>query len=37
VRALLQTAPNPNIGTLQVATATYAETGTNTYTLCRSF
>ncbi len=37
VRALIQSAPNPNIGTGQVATATYAETGTNVYTLCRSF
>ena len=37
VRALIQTAPNPNIGNGQVATATYAETGTNTYTLCRAF
>jgi prepilin-type N-terminal cleavage/methylation domain-containing protein len=37
VRALLQTAPNPNIGTGQVATAAYAETGTNIYTLCRAF
>ena len=36
VRALLQAAPNPNIGAGQVATAAYAETGTNTYTLCRS-
>jgi prepilin-type N-terminal cleavage/methylation domain-containing protein len=36
VRALLQVAPNPAIGAAQVATPTYAETGTNTYTLCRS-
>lgn len=36
VRALLQTAPNPTIGAAQVATPAYAETGTNTYTLCRS-
>lgn len=35
VRALLQNAPNPNIGAAQVATAAYAETGTNTYVLCR--
>jgi prepilin-type N-terminal cleavage/methylation domain-containing protein len=37
VRALIQSAPNPNIGTGQVATAAYAETGTNIYTLCRAF
>jgi len=36
VRALLQTSPNPNIGVGQVATATYSETGTNVYTICRS-
>jgi len=36
VRALLQTAPNPAIGAAQVATAAYAETSTNIYTLCRS-
>jgi prepilin-type N-terminal cleavage/methylation domain-containing protein len=36
VRALLQTAPNPNIGAALVSTAAYAETGTNIYTLCRS-
>ena len=36
VRALLQAAPNPAIGAAQVSTPTYAETGTNTYTLCRS-
>jgi prepilin-type N-terminal cleavage/methylation domain-containing protein len=36
VRALVQQAPNPNIGAAQVATATYAETGTNIYTLCRA-
>jgi prepilin-type N-terminal cleavage/methylation domain-containing protein len=36
VRALLQAAPNPAIGVGQVATAAYAETGTNIYTLCRS-
>ena len=34
VRGLLQTAPNPN--TTNPATAAYAETGTNTYLLCRS-
>jgi prepilin-type N-terminal cleavage/methylation domain-containing protein len=36
VRALLQAAPNPAIGAGQVATANYAETGTNTYVLCRA-
>src|SRR5690606_1082680 len=36
VRALLQSAPNPAIGANQVATAAYEETGTYTYTLCRS-
>jgi prepilin-type N-terminal cleavage/methylation domain-containing protein len=36
VRALVQAAPNPTIGVGQVATAAYAETGTNIYTLCRS-
>ena len=36
VRALLQTAPNPNIGAGQVSTAAYAETGTNIYTVCRA-
>ncbi|MGH8747114.1 MAG: prepilin-type N-terminal cleavage/methylation domain-containing protein [Burkholderiales bacterium] len=35
VRGQLQTAPNPNINTAADTTA-YAETGTNTYTLCRS-
>jgi len=34
VRAQLQAAPNPPIG--KQADATYAESGTNTYTLCRS-
>ena len=34
VRGLLQTAPNPS--TANPATATYAETGTNTYLMCRS-
>lgn len=34
VRGLLQAAPNP--GTANPATATYAETGTNTYLLCRA-
>ena len=37
VRALIQSSPNPNITTGTVATATYAETGTNIYTLCRAF
>jgi hypothetical protein len=36
VRALLQTAPNPGVGAAQVATAAYAETGTNVYVVCRS-
>jgi prepilin-type N-terminal cleavage/methylation domain-containing protein len=36
VRALVQAAPNPAIGVGQVATAAYAETGTNIYTLCRA-
>jgi prepilin-type N-terminal cleavage/methylation domain-containing protein len=35
VRALLQAAPNPNIGNNQVATPAYAETGANVYTICR--
>jgi prepilin-type N-terminal cleavage/methylation domain-containing protein len=35
VRAQLQAAPNPNIQTAAATTA-YAETGTNTYALCRS-
>jgi len=34
VRGQLQTSPNPTI--LAAAQATYAETGTNVYTLCRS-
>lgn len=34
VRAQLQAAPNPNIAA--AAAATYAETGTNTYAICRS-
>ena len=34
VRGQLQAAPNPPIG--KQADATYAESGTNTYTLCRS-
>jgi len=36
VRGLIQSSPNPNITTGTVATATYAETGTNIYTLCRA-
>jgi len=36
VRSLIQTAPNPAIGTGQVATAAYAETGSNVYTMCRA-
>ena len=36
VRALLQAAPNPAIGTGQVATAAYAETASNIYTICRA-
>jgi prepilin-type N-terminal cleavage/methylation domain-containing protein len=35
VRALLQNAPNQAVGAGQVATAGYAETGTNTYVICR--
>ena len=35
VRGHLQTAPNPSIPTA-ADTVEYAETGTNTYTLCRS-
>ncbi|MBI1943759.1 MAG: hypothetical protein HYS35_08840, partial [Betaproteobacteria bacterium] len=36
VRGLKQAAPNPSIGTGQVAEPSYAETGTNIYTVCRS-
>jgi prepilin-type N-terminal cleavage/methylation domain-containing protein len=36
VRGLLQNAPNPNVGAGQVAQAAYAETGTNTYVICRA-
>lgn len=36
VRGLLQNAPNPNVGAAQVAQAAYAETGTNTYVVCRA-
>ena len=34
VRGLLQTAPNPS--TADIATATYSETGTNVYMLCKA-
>ncbi len=37
VRALIQSAPNPNVGAGQVATPSYTETGTNVYVLCRAF
>ncbi len=37
VRALIQVSPNPDITTGTIATASYAETGTNTYVLCRAF
>ena len=33
LRGMLQTAPNPAVGT---ATAAYAETGTNQYLLCKN-
>lgn len=36
VRAVLQTAPNPNIVNGTTAAASYQETGTNVYTICRS-
>jgi hypothetical protein len=36
VRALLQAGPNPTVGAALAAAAAYAETGTNTYTLCRA-
>jgi prepilin-type N-terminal cleavage/methylation domain-containing protein len=36
VRGLLQTSGNPSIGAAQVASAAYAEAGTNLYALCRS-
>ena len=35
VRALVQAGPNPAVGNV-AATATYAETGSNVYTLCRA-
>ncbi len=37
VRALTQTAPNPDIVAGSTAAAAYAETGTNVYALCTSF
>jgi len=39
VRGVIQTAPNPNIGAGKLAEQPpgYAETGTNTYVLCRAF
>jgi prepilin-type N-terminal cleavage/methylation domain-containing protein len=36
VRALQQASPNPGIGAALVSTAAYQETGTLSYTLCRS-
>jgi prepilin-type N-terminal cleavage/methylation domain-containing protein len=36
VRATLQSAPNPDIAAATTVAASYAETGTNVYTLCRS-
>jgi prepilin-type N-terminal cleavage/methylation domain-containing protein len=36
VRAVLQTAPNPDVVAATTAATSYAETGTNVYTLCRS-
>ena len=36
VRALTQTAPNPDVVNATAAATAYAETGTNVYTLCRS-
>ncbi len=35
VRAILQAAPNPTIDSTVTAPASYQETGTNTYTLCK--
>jgi prepilin-type N-terminal cleavage/methylation domain-containing protein len=35
VRSLLQTSPNPSVGTAASAPANYQETGTNIYVLCR--
>ena len=35
-RAVLQTAPNPDVATATVAASSYSETGTNTYTVCRT-
>lgn len=36
VRGMLQTVPNPPLGSGTAATAAYAETGTNVYILCRA-
>jgi hypothetical protein len=36
VRGMLQATPNPALGAGAAAAATYAETGTNTYVLCRT-
>jgi prepilin-type N-terminal cleavage/methylation domain-containing protein len=36
VRGVLQTAPNPDVVAATTAAASYAETGTNVYTICRS-
>lgn len=36
VRGMLQSAPNPALGAGTAATATFAETGTNVYVLCRT-
>lgn len=36
VRGMLQAAPNPALGAGTAATATFAETGTNVYILCRT-
>jgi hypothetical protein len=37
LRGQLQSSPNPNVNVDNSATAAYAETGTNTYMLCRAF
>ena len=37
VRGVLQTAPNPDVGTALAASTAYVENGSNTYTLCRAF
>jgi len=36
VRAVSQTAPNPDVLNGTAVAANYAETGTNLYTLCRA-